>query len=89
MPAPFVIGVENQLIIRLGGVHRIDIATIQVDIVDLNGNALMSNLSLSGLEAGNNVLRAMFTPPAASFRVRLTGMLMNIFTTHVLLVTTV
>ncbi|XP_057291426.1 hemicentin-1-like isoform X2 [Hydractinia symbiolongicarpus] len=68
-----ITGVENQLIIRLGGVHRIDITTIQVDIMDLNGNVLMSNLSLSGLEAGNNVLRAMFTPPAASFRVRLTG----------------
>ncbi|XP_057291700.1 hemicentin-1-like [Hydractinia symbiolongicarpus] len=68
-----ITGVENQMIIRLGGVHRIDMSTIRVDLVDLHGKALMSNLKLSDLDAADEVLSTMLTPPTESFRVRLTG----------------
>ncbi|XP_057291705.1 von Willebrand factor A domain-containing protein 7-like [Hydractinia symbiolongicarpus] len=77
-----ITGVENQMIIRLGGVHRIDMNTIRVKLVDLHGEVLLSNLKLSDLDADNRVLSTMMTPPAKSFRVRLTGKLIIAFKTN-------
>ncbi|XP_057291710.1 uncharacterized protein LOC130614301 [Hydractinia symbiolongicarpus] len=68
-----ITGVANQMIIRLGGAHRIDMNTIRADLVDIHGNVLLSNLKLSDLDADDKVLSTMLTPPTQAFKVRLTG----------------
>lgn len=60
------------LVIRLGGVQRIDLTTIKLDVIGLNGTILLANISTDRLDSVR-VRNATITPPAEPFIIRLTG----------------
>ena len=60
------------LVIRLGGVQRIDLTTIKLDAIDLNGTILLANISTDRLDSVG-VRNATIRPPTEPFIIRLTG----------------
>ena len=60
------------LVIRLGGVQRIDLTTIKLDFIDLNGTILLANISTDRLDSVG-VRNSTIRPPMEPFIIRLTG----------------
>lgn len=60
------------LVIRLGGVQRIDLTTIKLDAIDLNATILLANISTDRLDSVG-VRNATIRPPTEPFIIRLTG----------------
>ena len=60
------------MVVRLGGVSRIDLASVKLDIVDANGKVLQSNIRTDRLDS-DDIRNATIIPPADAFKVRLTG----------------
>ena len=60
------------MIVRLGGVSRIDLASVRLDIVDVNGKVLQSNIKTDRLDS-DDIRNATILPPTDAFKVRLTG----------------
>ena len=60
------------MVVRLGGVSRIDLASVRLDIVDVNGKALQSNIKTDRLDS-DDIRNATILPPTDAFKVRLTG----------------
>lgn len=60
------------MVVRLGGVSRIDLASVRLDIVDANGKVLQSNIKTDRLDS-DDIRNATILPPTDTFKVRLTG----------------
>ena len=60
------------MVVRLGGVSRIDLASVRLDIVDANGKVLQSNIKTDRLDS-DDIRNATILPPTDAFKVRLTG----------------
>lgn len=60
------------MVVRLGGVSRIDLASVRLDIVDVNGKVLQSNIKTDRLDS-DDIRNATILPPTDAFKVRLTG----------------
>lgn len=60
------------MVVRLGGVSRIDLASVRLDIVDVNGKVLQSNIKTDTLDS-DDIRNATILPPTDAFKVRLTG----------------
>lgn len=60
------------LVIRLGGVERIDLTTIKLDVIGLNGTIFLAKISTDRLNSVG-VRNATFIPPTQPFMIRLTG----------------
>ena len=60
------------MVVRLGGVSRIDLASVRFDIVDVNGKVLQSNIKTDRLDS-DDIRNATILPPTDAFKVRLTG----------------
>ena len=60
------------MVVRLGGVSRIDLASVRLDIVDANGKVLQSNIKTDRLDS-EDIRNATILPPTDAFKVRLTG----------------
>ena len=59
-------------VIRLGGVQRIDLTTIKLDVIGLNGTIFLAKIRTDRL-GSVGVRNATFMPPAEPFIIRLTG----------------
>ena len=60
------------MIVRIGGVNRIDISSIRVDCVDTQGKILQANIVTDKLDS-DDVRNATIVPPADNFMVKLLG----------------
>ena len=60
------------MVIRIGGVNRIDISSIRVDFVDTQGKVLQANIVTDKLDS-DDVRNATIVPPADGFKVKLSG----------------
>ena len=60
------------MVVRLGGVSRIDLASVRLDIVDADGKVLQSNIKTDRLDS-DDIRNATIIPPTNAFKVRLTG----------------
>ena len=60
------------MVVRLGGVSRIDLASVRLDIVDADGKVLRSNIKTDRLDS-DDIRNATIIPPTNAFKVRLTG----------------
>ena len=60
------------MVIRIGGVNRIDISSIRVDFVDTQGKVLQANIPTDKLDS-DDVRNATIVPPAGGFKVKLSG----------------
>lgn len=60
------------MVVRLGGVSRIDLASVRLDIVDANGKVLQSNIKTDRLDS-DDIRNATILPPTDAFKVKLTG----------------
>merc|ERR1719290_56504 len=60
------------MVIRLGGVHRINMNTVTVDVVDIHSNAWSTGFKVEKLGSEDVLITAM-VPPNIPFKIRLTG----------------
>ena len=66
------------MVVRLGGVSRIDLASVRLDIVDADGKVLQSNIKTDRLDS-DDIRNATIIPPTNAFKVRLTGNLYALY----------
>ena len=60
------------MVVRIGGVNRINVSSIRVDFVDTQGKVLQANILTDKLDS-DDVRNATIVPPAGGFKVKLSG----------------
>ena len=60
------------MVIRIGGISRIDISSVRLDFVDTNGKILQANI-VSGKLGSDDVSNATIIPPSVDFKVKLSA----------------
>lgn len=60
------------MVVRIGGVDRINVSSIRVDFVDTQGKVLQANIPTDKLDS-DDVRNATIVPPAGGFKVKLSG----------------
>ena len=60
------------MVVRIGGINRIDPSSIRLDFVDTNGKILQANILSDKLDS-DDVRNATIIPPAVGFKVKLSG----------------
>lgn len=60
------------MVVRIGGINRINVSSIRVDFVDTQGKVLQANIPTDKLDS-DDVRNATIVPPAGGFKVKLSG----------------
>ena len=60
------------MVVRIGGISRIDISSVRLDFVDTNGKILQANI-VSGKLGSDDVSNATIIPPSVDFKVKLSA----------------
>jgi len=71
MPQPFK-GRENMMVIRIGGIDRIEASSLQVAVVDTHGNMLIKDKAIKKL-GSKSIYSTKILPPDVPFKIRLSG----------------
>ena len=60
------------MMVRIGGINRINVSSIRFDFVDTQGKILQANIFTDKLSS-DDVRNATIIPPAVAFKVKLSG----------------
>lgn len=60
------------MVVRIGGINRIDLSSLILNFVDIQGNILQTNILVDKLDS-DDVRNATIIPPAVPFKMKLTG----------------
>ena len=60
------------MVVRIGGINRIDLSSLILNFVDIQGNILQTNILADKLDS-DDVRNATIIPPAVPFKMKLTG----------------
>ena len=60
------------MIVRIGGISRINVSSIRFDFVDTQGKILQANIFTDKL-GSDDIRNATIIPPAVAFKVKLSG----------------
>ena len=60
------------MVVRIGGINRIDLSSLILNFVDIQGNILQTNI-LADKSGSDDVRNATIIPPAVPFKMKLTG----------------
>jgi len=65
-------GRENMMVIRIGGIARIQASSLRVDVVDTHGNMLIKDITIKELDS-KDIYSTKMSPPDVPFKIRLSG----------------
>ena len=60
------------MMVRIGGINRINVSSVRIDFVDTQGKILLANI-LTDKIGSDDVRNATIIPPAVAFKVKLSG----------------
>ena len=60
------------MVVRIGGINRINVSSIRLDFVDNQGKVLQANILTDKLDS-DDVRNATIIPPAVAFKLKLSG----------------
>ena len=66
------LGTTNTMMVRIGGINRINVSSVRIDFVDTQGKILQANI-LTDKIGSDDVRNATIIPPAVAFKVKLSG----------------
>ena len=68
----FFLGIKNMMVVRIGGINRINVSSIRLDSVNIQGKVLQANIPTDKL-GSDDVRNATIIPPVVAFRMKLSG----------------
>ena len=68
----FFLGIKNMMVVRIGGINRINVSSIRLDFVNTQGKVLQANILTDKL-GSDDVRNATIIPPVVAFRMKLSG----------------
>ena len=68
----FFLGIKNMMVVRIGGINRINVSSIRLDFVNIQGKVLQANIPTDKL-GSDDVRNATIIPPVVAFRMKLSG----------------
>ena len=68
----FFLGIKNMMVVRIGGINRINVSSIRLDFVNTQGKVLQANIPTDKL-GSDDVRNATIVPPVVAFRMKLSG----------------
>ena len=60
------------MVIRIGGIDRINVSSVRLDFIDTQGKILQANILTDKIDS-DDVRNASIIPPAVAFKVKLSG----------------
>ena len=60
------------MVVRIGGINRINVSSIRLDFVDTQGKILQANILTDKIDS-DDIRNASIIPPAVAFKVKLSG----------------
>ena len=66
------LGIKNMMVIRIGGINRINVSSVRLDFIDTQGKILQANILTDKIDS-DDVRNASIIPPAVAFKVKLSG----------------
>ena len=68
----FFLGIKNMMVVRIGGINRINVSSIRLDFVNTQGKVLQANILTDKL-GSDDVRNTTIIPPVVAFRMKLSG----------------
>ena len=68
----FFLGIKNMMVVRIGGINRINVSSTRLDFVNTQGKVLQANILTDKL-GSDDVRNATIIPPVVAFRMKLSG----------------
>ena len=72
------LGMKNTMVVRIGGINRINVSSVRLDFVDTQGKILQANI-LTNKIGSDDVRNATIIPPTVAFKLKLSGICNIIF----------
>ena len=66
------LGRKNTIVVRIGGINRIDLSSLILNFVDIQGNILQA-IALKDKLDSDDARNPTIIPPAVPFKMKLTG----------------